>query len=200
MLEIEGVIIPVINNFYFSVSGNFKLSGSGLAIVIEAINDKFYSGFMERFLLGSIEEVGRLKYIDGCSDSLLLSPAKLGYPCLNHLHFPKNIIQTMHTHPTHRMGVISSGHGECVTPFGSTLLNNGDIFIIKEGDNTKSIGLDGKLYLNGSHKFNTFDSVMNVIAFHPDSDFGPTDQSHPMINRTFVDGVSASLIDNIRTV
>ena len=25
---------------------------------------------------------------------------------------------------------------------------------------------------------------LDVIAWHPDSDFGPTDQDHPMINRT----------------
>ena len=30
---------------------------------------------------------------------------------------------------------------------------------------------------------------MDIIAFHPDSDWGPTDQAHPMINRTlFEDG------------
>jgi hypothetical protein len=24
-----------------------------------------------------------------------------------------------------------------------------------------------------------------VLAFHPDSDFGPTDEDHPMLNRTY---------------
>jgi hypothetical protein len=27
---------------------------------------------------------------------------------------------------------------------------------------------------------------MDVIAFHPDSDWGPTDGIHPMLNRTFI--------------
>jgi len=40
---------------------------------------------------------------------------------------------------------------------------------------------------------------MDVIAFHPDSDFGATDIDHPMINRTIVDGVSANQIEEIRT-
>ena len=38
-----------------------------------------------------------------------------------------------------------------------------------------------------------------MIAFHPDSDFGPAPEDHPMINRTMVDGVSASRLDDIRT-
>ena len=40
---------------------------------------------------------------------------------------------------------------------------------------------------------------MDVIAFHPDSDFGAEDEFHPMINRTIVKGVAANKIDEIRT-
>jgi hypothetical protein len=40
---------------------------------------------------------------------------------------------------------------------------------------------------------------MDVIAWHPDSDFGPEDDDHPMVNRTIVDGVSAAKIADIRT-
>lgn len=40
---------------------------------------------------------------------------------------------------------------------------------------------------------------MDVIAYHPDSDFGPQDEDHPMVNRTIVDGVSASKLEAIRT-
>jgi hypothetical protein len=49
------------------------------------------------------------------------------------------------------------------------------------------------------HAFQTEDSSMDVVAFHPDSDFGPEHDNHPMINRTFVDGLSARHIDEIRT-
>jgi len=27
---------------------------------------------------------------------------------------------------------------------------------------------------------------MDIIAYHPDSDFGPTDIDHPMLNRTYI--------------
>ena len=41
---------------------------------------------------------------------------------------------------------------------------------------------------------------MDVIAYHPDSDFGPQDEDHPMINRTIVDGVQASRIKDIHSI
>lgn len=52
---------------------------------------------------------------------------------------------------------------------------------------------------DGQHSFFTDDSEMDVIAYHPDSDTGPTHDDHPMINRTIVDGVSAANIQEIRT-
>lgn len=149
---------------------------------------------------GPIEKKGRLKYIDGCTDSLLIPPVKMGDPCLNHLHFPRDIDQTAHTHPSHRIGIVADGEGECITPFGNLPLTKGMIFVIKEYDGVeKAEGLDGKMYPAGTHAFRTTDNTMDVIAFHPDSDFGPTDVDHPMINRTIVDGVSANSIDDIRT-
>jgi quercetin dioxygenase-like cupin family protein len=38
------------------------------------------------------------------------------------------------------------------------------------------------------HRFRTSDSeeVMKIIAFHPDGDWGPTDENHTMINRTYI--------------
>ena len=50
------------------------------------------------------------------------------------------------------------------------------------------------------HAFETPEgSELDVVAFHPDSDFGPAPKDHPMVNRTIVDGVSASQLDGIRT-
>ena len=49
------------------------------------------------------------------------------------------------------------------------------------------------------HSFNTLDDTMDIIAFHPDFDTGMTDDDHPMINRTIVEGVSARHLENIRT-
>lgn len=49
------------------------------------------------------------------------------------------------------------------------------------------------------HAFETYEDELDVIAFHPDSDFGPTPTQHPMINRSFVDGISASFLPSIQT-
>lgn len=123
---------------------------------------------------GPIEAQGRLRYIDGCSDTLLCAPPLLGDPCLNYLHFPTGIEQTAHTHPSTRAGIIAKGQGECVISSSQAInLKTGDLFYIAR---------------NTVHHFVTSHSSMDVIAYHPDSDWGPTHDEHPMINRTWVDG------------
>lgn len=194
------------DGMYFSISGKFELKElyCGHAIVIEVHHTKgIYpaNNYRAMFTIGGpIEEHGRLKYIDGCTDSLLISPVKFGDPCLNHLHFPENITQTPHTHPSHRIGIVAKGNGQCITPFGNLPLTKGMIFVIKEWDGkTFKTGLDKNEYEIGNHCFYTYDESMDVIAFHPDSDFGAKDEFHPMINRTIVNGISANQIDEIRT-
>jgi hypothetical protein len=192
---------PVLPNMYASVKGEANLSSdtSAHVIIMERVDEESFFN-----LGGPIEEKGRLKYIDGCTDSLLIPPIRYGQSCLNHLHFPVRINQTPHTHPSIRMGIVAKGSGECITPFGNFPLETGDVFAILSSpldptDQLFSAGLDGKLYLNGTHSFRTFDETMDVIAFHPDSDFGPRDEEHPMINRTIVEGHSAKDIEQIRT-
>lgn len=198
-------VMTLQNEFYLSVHGEFSLLGIGQAVIIESHVKKegcFYAknNYTAMLHIGKAEEKGRLKYIDGCTDSLLIPPVKLGDACLNHLHFPKNIDQTAHTHPSHRIGVVAKGNGMCKTPFGNMELTQGMIFVIKAWDGfSYSTGLDGKEHPNGEHSFETYENNMDVIAFHPDSDFGATDEMHPMINRTIVDGVSANKLDDIRT-
>ncbi len=34
--------------------------------------------------------------------------------------------------------------------------------------------------------FFTRDEALDVVAWHPDSDFGPRDDDHPMTNRTVI--------------
>ncbi len=133
---------------------------------------------------GPIEREGRLKYIDGCTDTLLIAPVKRGDPCLNALYFPSHTEQTIHTHPSVRIGMVTQGQGLCVNEKESVPLLMGDIFIIHPEE---------------KHAFQTGKEEMTVIAFHPDSDFGPEDNYHPMINRTEVDGVSARFIEKIQT-
>jgi quercetin dioxygenase-like cupin family protein len=142
-------------------------------------------GYLGLTLTGRHTEVmGRLKYIDGCSDTLLIAPPLKGDPCFNFLHFPKGIKQTQHTHPSIRAGLIHSGAGWCNTATGREELTPGSMFI---------------LYPDAIHGFETDESGMSLTVFHPDSDFGPTHEEHPMLNRTIVDGVSAKEIDSIRT-
>lgn len=164
------------------------------AIIIERI------GTEAMFTMGGpIEDKGRLRYIDGCSDSLLIAPWKYGEPCLNHLHFPAYINQTPHTHPSIRIGMVVRGYGECITPWGNIPLTPGMIFAILPENGQKKRAGDGKLYDEGTHSFRTLDSHMDVIAFHPDSDYGPRDEEHPMINRTIVNGVSAKHLTDLQT-
>ena len=193
------------DGMFFSLSEDFQFAETDCKIIlIEVLHtqgiypETNYKAFAT--LGGSIEDRGRLKYIDGCSDSLLIAPVKMGDPCLNHLHFPPKIDQTQHTHPSHRIGIVAKGNGECKTPFGNLPLVKGMIFVIKEWNNKDfAEGLDGNTYPVGAHSFETFDESMDVIAFHPDSDFGATDVNHPMINRTYVDGISASTLEEYQT-
>jgi hypothetical protein len=198
---ITGLTANLVKDTYFSHHGLFALMGEFKAVVIEVIRDRCSAKYKAQTLIGGVvEEIGRLKYIDGCTDSLLIPPVKKGDPCLNHLHFPEGITQTPHTHPTHRLGVVIRGEGECVTPFGCLPLIEGCIFLIKEYDGKSyAKGLDGLMYEKGTHKFNTTSKHLDVIAFHPDSDFGAEDDFHPMINRTIVNGVSARDCVSIRT-
>jgi hypothetical protein len=197
----------LMDGMYFNSVGDFTVNGIGCdskMVLIEVYHEaeeyqktKFKSLYA---VGGPLENTGRLKYIDGCTDTLLIPPVKMGDPCLNHLHFPVNIDQTQHTHPSHRIGVVTDGHGRCLTPFGDMPLTKGMIFVIKEWDGvTFSEGLDGKMYPNGQHAFETRESTMDVVAFHPDSDFGATDVNHPMINRTIVGDISANQIKDIQT-
>lgn len=133
---------------------------------------------------GPIEDKGRLKYIDGCTDSVLVPPVKLGDPCLNLLHFPAGIRQTQHTHPEVRLGMVVHGSGLCVTPAKDTLLHAGMVFCLPA---------------ESEHCFYTIKSEMTVVAWHPVSDVGMTDELHPMVSKTIVNGVSATELPEIRT-
>jgi quercetin dioxygenase-like cupin family protein len=164
---------------YFCVQAGVRIEG-GHGLVVERGDYRALD-----VVGGPVESKGRLRYIDGCTDTLLVPPVKRGDACLNALFFPEGINQTLHTHPSIRVGVVASGRGECRTARSVIPLLPGRIFVIEE---------------DSIHGFHTpDDSGMVVIAYHPDTDFGPVDIDHPMINRTIVDGVSASRITEIQT-
>jgi hypothetical protein len=161
-------------------NGNyFCLSIKGLLIKIQpyskvAIFIRY--GFKgQNSIGGPIEQSGRLTYIDNCSDSLLIYPPRLGDPSMSHLHFPEMINQSFHIHPSIRLGVVVKGSGvSTVKTKGTTHevpLTQGTVFYLLERE---------------EHRFRTEDSTMDVIAFHPDGDWGPTDHNHSMLNRTYI--------------
>lgn len=153
--------------FFVLPNGGEVNGGNGLVINLSG-----YQGL--RQIGGPLETTGRLRYIDGCSDTLLVCPPRLGHPCLNHLHIPPQTDQTPHTHPSIRIGVILRGTGECRTPEGVYPLQPGMGWYIPAGC---------------LHSFFTRGESLDVIAWHPDSDFGPRDDNHPMINRTVIPAV-----------
>ena len=125
---------------------------------------------------GPLEETGRLVYIDGCSDSLIIYPPRLGDPSLNYLFFPEKIEQTFHIHPSYRLGVVIDGEGQSDYFENSTeekhlQLKKGVVFYLPKME---------------KHRFKTFDKTLKIIAFHPDGDWGPTDHNHTMLNRTYI--------------
>lgn len=152
---------------YLASSEPIVIAGNGACFITERL------GYRGLFTLGGpTEKTGRLTYIDSCTSTLLIQPARQGDPCLNLLHFPKNITQQMHIHPTIRVGCVSEGCGFSVDEKGTEQpLKKGDVFFIDQ---------------NKRHFFKTTDESMSVIAYHPDSDWGPTDQEHPMLNRTYL--------------
>lgn len=161
------------------VGRKFRLHGVQYGIIIERL------GINEIFQINpSLEEVGRLKYIDGCTDTLVIAPTKWGMPTLSALYFPKHTKQSQHTHPSYRIGMVVSGNGICKTPNESLEMKEGDVIIVHK---------------DGLHSFETQENEMVLISFHPDSEFGPKDDDHPMINKTLIDGISASHITQIHT-
>ena len=167
-------------------------------------------GFRGMIQLGRIEQRGRLSYIDGCSDTLLVMPPRLGDPCFNHLHFPPTIVQTQHTHPSIRLGMVIGGAGTAFGPGWEKPLLPGAVFLLEEQElhsfrtdkptrKRTPEEVEAFMIANPEYDVEYISSErlpmtpvgMDVIAFHPDSDWGPTDQAHPMRNRTYLgtDGI-----------
>ena len=138
--------------------------GRGLAVVTRSHRGLLQVG-------GPVEATGRLRYIDGCSDTVLASPVVRGDPCLNLLHLPAGTVQSHHRHPSLRVGLVVSGSGTCVHGRGHRRpLRRGSVFVLAPG---------------AAHHFETgADDELLVMAWHPDSESGPTHDDHPMLNRT----------------
>ncbi len=151
-------------SWFVAPDGAEVVEGRGLAIIVPR-----YRGL--RQFGGPLEAAGRLRYIDGCTDTVLVAPPRRGEACLNHLHIPARTIQSSHTHPSVRVGIIARGRGVCVSGGARHALEAGLGWVIPTGVR---------------HAFHTDDEALDVMAWHPDSDTGPMDDDHPMINRTIL--------------
>jgi hypothetical protein len=177
---VDQATYPLYPKMYFGLPGEGRIDGSDSAgIVITLLQ---YQGMFS--LGGPIEAKGRFAYIDGGTSSLLVPPIMLGDPCLNAMYFPPGIDQTLHTHPSYRIGIVVSGAGELKTDHDVRHLEPGMIFLIPA---------------DHLHKFCTVSSPLTVVVFHPDSDIGFTHQNNPMLKRTIVDGISATELPQIHT-
>lgn len=183
-VKIDEVVLKIDEGFYFSLPANFKILEVSDKYQFALWIQKEYNPMVQ---VGKVEDYGRLNYIDGCHDSMLVHPIKKGNPCLNALYMPEGVNQTAHTHPSLRSGFIITGGAKCIAENGEFVLEGGQIFYL-ESDTIHKFRTDFSDYLR-----------MKLVAFHPDSDFGAEDENHPMINRTIVEGISASDIDEIRT-
>lgn len=152
-------------NTVFSFPGAVRISGNARMRIFTAMNQK---GMLD--IKGDIGSSGRQNYIDGCTSTLLISPVMKGDACINSLYFPEKTKQTQHTHPSIRAGIVANGEGICKTPVGDIPLQKGNSFFLPP---------------ETWHSFHTEErKTLTVVAFHPDSDFGPTHEDHPMLNRT----------------
>lgn len=162
-------------------SENFSLKGNFAAVVNEAFEIKAtallvvhtlgYRSTEQRFSLLSETPTGNLSYIDGCSNSNLIDPARNGEPCLNYLYFPPRIRQTFHTHPTYRIGLVLGGDGVADFDYEQVRLNPTRAFVLGRHER---------------HRFFTMNDPMALMVFHPDSEDGPRDEANPMKTRTYI--------------
>jgi hypothetical protein len=181
-LSNKNIEITVKEGIFFCWPDFLEINTDGLVIVMCRI------GFRGILTMGCIENVGRLSYIDGCSSSILVSPPRVGDPVLNHLHFPPETLQTEHTHPSIRFGVVAQGYG---IAFGSNPSGSSPW--------EKEIKKGTVFFLN-AHERHAFQTIgcsegLDIISYHPDSDWGPTDQNHPMLTRTYLTGKSKSVFN-----
>ena len=117
-------------------------------------------------------DMGNLSYMDGGTNTTAINPGRLGDPVINYVHFPPHMYQTLHTHPSHRVGFIIKGNGKVE-------LDNKEFFDVLEGD---------IFYMrrNCLHNFICEEEPVILFVFAPDSGTGPTDEVNPLKIRTYV--------------
>jgi quercetin dioxygenase-like cupin family protein len=116
--------------------------------------------------------IGNLSYMDGGTNNTAINPGRLGDPVINYVHFPAGMYQTLHTHPSHRIGLILRGSGQVELDNHKMYeLNEGEVFFMRR---------------NELHNFITTDDDVLLFVFAPDSGTGPTDEVNPLKIRTYI--------------
>jgi quercetin dioxygenase-like cupin family protein len=158
-------------NAAFSVNHHYtvRCGKQGSAVIIQ------YPGLRlleNRYYVQNELDMGNLSYMDGGTNTTAVNPGRLGDPVVNYVHFPAGMYQTLHTHPSHRVGLVLKGNGRVE-------LDNKQFFNIKEGEAFF-------MRRNELHNFITDDEPVILFVFAPDSGTGPTDEVNPLKIRTYV--------------
>lgn len=166
----------VINNVHYKYGAmvtskdyNLTVGPKGSCVSIEVGNLHH-----DETVIYSREELtkGALSYIDGGTNTTAIHPRRKGEPVINYAHFPPGMNQTLHTHPSQRIGFCLKGNG-------AVELGNGSSYNVKEGE----AFLMSRLEL---HNFVTTDEDVVLLVWAPDSDAGATDTDNALLNRTYV--------------
>jgi quercetin dioxygenase-like cupin family protein len=165
-LRFEAVAGAFCVNHHFTV----RCNSAATAVVIE------YPGLHlseSRYYIQDDLGMGNLSYMDGGTNTTAVNPGRLGDPVINYVHFPAGMYQTLHTHPSHRVGMILKGRGQIE-------LDNQQFFEVREGE---------VFFMNRNvlHNFMCpYDQDVVLFVFAPDSGTGPTDEVNPLKIRTYV--------------
>lgn len=164
-IKFENVNAALAVNSFFTIK-----CSKGTAVVIE------YPGLHlleSRYYVQDKLEMGNLSYMDGGTNTTAVNPGRLGDPVVNYVHFPAGMYQTLHTHPSHRIGMVLKGVGKIELDHGEFPLETGDVFFMQRN-----------MLHNFTCPYENEDVVLFVFA--PDSGTGPTDEVNPLKIRTYV--------------
>ncbi|WP_157674003.1 cupin domain-containing protein [Endozoicomonas ascidiicola] len=151
-----------------STSQPFRVNGN--ACVIEVPGFWYHQ---TRVYRQQVLETGSLSYIDGGTNDTALPPNRLGGPVVNYVHFPAGMYQTLHTHPSQRIGMVLGGKGKIELNHNQYhYLNEGEVFSMDRNELHNFICED--------------DSDVTLFVWAPDSGSGPTDEVNPLQARTYI--------------
>ncbi len=163
-VKLENVNAALAVNNHFTVK-----CGQGTAVVIEYLGVKLLES---RYYVQDKLGMGNLSYMDGGTNTTAINPGRLGDPVINYVHFPAGMKQTLHTHPSHRVGMVLEGRGQVELDDDNFELIPGDVFFMQR---------------NVLHNFTCpYNEDVVLFVFAPDSGTGPTDEVNPLKIRTYV--------------